>query len=170
MRLDNRNKILILGFILTLMASYFLAISRTLELRKIQKTQEEQKVLSQNVFQELDRLSEKESYLDAQFQQMDLEPTNLQNSLLHFLNQQGTGSPIKILDFKVPHVVVDGPMTTKTYLFTLEGGFPDILKVAHGLESQGNHGGISHISFEKQQDPRTRKTYLQATFHLEQIE
>ncbi|WP_228235542.1 hypothetical protein [Allomuricauda sp. M10] len=170
MRLDNRNKILILGFILTLVASYFLAISKTFELWKDQKNQEEQKVLAQNVFHELDQLSEKESSLDLQFEQMDLEPTILQNSLLHFLNQQGMEHRIKILDFKVPHIIIDGPITTKTYQFTLEGGFPDILKVAHGLEGQGNYGVISHISFEKQQDPKSRNTYLQTTFHLEQIE
>lgn len=170
MRLDNRNKILILGFMLTLVASYFLAINKTLEIRKVQKNQEEQKVMAQNVFHELDLLSEKESYLDVQFEQMDLESTNLQNNLLYFLNQQGMEHRIKILEFNVPHMVIDGPITTKTYRFTLEGGFLDILNVAHVLESQGNFGGISHISFEKQQNPRNGKTYLQATFHLEQIE
>ncbi|MEQ5790797.1 hypothetical protein J4E06_07020 [Muricauda sp. NFXS6] len=170
MRLDKRNKLMIGGFVLGLLVCYQLAIKKTLALRWQYLREAEQHELARDIPEKLADLRNKELQLDAQFEALNLGSTNVQNELLRFLNQQGGQHAVKIMDFKAPHVVREGNTTTRTYRFTLEGRFTDILKVAHGLESRGNFGGLAHMSFEKQHDLRQKRNYLQATLHVQQME
>lgn len=170
MRLDKRNKLLIGGFVLVLFVCYQLAIKKTLALRSqyLRETEQQEQVLDIPV--KLADLRNKELQLDAQFEALNLGSNNVQNELLHFLNEQGGQHSVKVMDFKAPHVISEENTTTRTYQFVLEGHFTNILKVAHGLETKANFGGITHMAFEKQWDLRQKKSYLQASLHLKQIE
>jgi len=170
MRLDKRNKMLIGGFVLGLLLCHQLAVKKTLELRAQYLKGTEQHERAVEIKGKLAELRKKEQQLDARFKAMDLGSANVQNELLRFLNEQGEKHSVKIIDFKAPHVAVEGSTTIKTYRFVLEGYFTDILRVAYGLETKRNFGGIAHMAFEKQLDPRKRKTHLQATLHLQQME
>ncbi|MCK0159121.1 hypothetical protein [Allomuricauda sp. F6463D] len=170
MRLDKRNKLLIGGFVLGLLLCYHLAIKKTLALRSQYYGETEQREQARDIPGKLANLHKKELQLDAQFEQLNLGSTNVQNELLYFLNEQGDQHLVKIIEFKAPHVVNEGSTTTRTYQFTLEGNFTDILTVAYGLETQTSFGGITHIAFEKQQDSRQKYNFLNATLHLQQIE
>ncbi|RIV36659.1 hypothetical protein D2V08_01730 [Flagellimonas lutimaris] len=170
MRLDNRNKMLVGGFILSLAVSYQLAIKKILALRSAHLKNTELRERAKDMPRKLAALRQQEMQLDAQFKKLYLESSNFQNELLRFLNEQGSGHSVKIMDFKALHVIIEGNTTTRTYQFILEGNFTDILKVVHALETQGSFGGVTHMAFEKQKDPRQRKSYLQASLHLQQIE
>tara|TARA_B100000949_G_scaffold229706_1_gene239032 strand:- start:1087 stop:1599 length:513 start_codon:yes stop_codon:yes gene_type:complete len=170
MQLDKRNKLLIGGFVLGLLVCYQLAIKKTLALRSRYLKETEQREQAKDIPEKLADLRKKEIQLDTRFGQLNLGSTNVQNELLHFLNEQGSQHSVKIMDFKAPHVVSEDNTTTRTYRFVLEGQFTNILKVAHGLETKANFGGITHMAFEKQRDPRQRKSYLQATLHVQQME
>lgn len=170
MRLDNRNKMLVGGFILSLVVSYQLTFKKTLALRSAHLKNTELRERAKDMPRKLVALRQREMQLDAQFRKLHLGSSNFQNELLRFLNEQGSEHSVKIIDFKAPHVIIEDNTTTRTYQFILEGSFTDILKVVHTLETQGSFGGISHMAFEKQKDPRQRKNYLQASLHLQQIE
>ncbi len=170
MRLDTRNKLLLGGFVLVLAISYHLAIKKTLVLRSGHLKATELREKAQDIPMELNALRQKELLLDAQFKDLDLGSSSPQNDLLRFLNGQSSIRSVKVIDFKSPHIAKEGPTTTKTFQFILEGGFQDILKVAHAVEVQGGFGGISHMVLEKQRDHRKRKSFLKASLHLQQIE
>ena len=158
------------GFVLGLLVCYQLAIKNTLALRSQYLKETEQREQVRDIPEKLAALRNKELQLDTQFGQLNLGSTNVQNELLRFLNEQGSQHAVKIMDFKSPHVISEGNTTTRTYQFVLEGHFTNILKVAHGLETKANFGGITHMAFEKQLDPRQRKSYLRATLHVQQME
>lgn len=170
MRLDKRNKLLIGGFVLALMVCYQLAIKKTLALRTQYLHDSEIQKQSKDLPLKLANLQRQELQLDTQFDQMDLGSGNVQNDLLRFLNEQGSEHSAKIIDFKAPHIISDAPTITKTYLFVLEGGFTNILKVVHALETNGSFGGIVHVSFEKEKNLRHGKSYLQASIFVQQME
>ncbi|MCK0160143.1 hypothetical protein [Allomuricauda sp. F6463D] len=170
MRLDKRNKLLIGGFVLALVVCYQLGIKKTLFLRAQYLGDMENREEARDIPRKLADLQKQEMYLDAQFEQLNLGSTNVQNELLRFLNEQGGQHSVKIIDFKAPHLVTEGATATRTYRFVLEGSFTDILTVAHSLETRASFGGITHMAFEKQHDPRQRKSYLQVSVHLQQIE
>lgn len=158
------------GFVLALVVCYQLAIKKTLALRT-------QYVHDSNIWeqtkdlpQKLANLKKQEQQLDTQFAGLNLKSTNMQHELLRFLNEQGSEHSVKVIDFSAPHVNNEGETTTSTYQFILEGGFSNILKVAHALETKANFGGISHMAFEKEKDLRHGRTYLRARLHLRQIE
>ena len=94
----------------------------------------------------------------------------MQHELLRFLNEQGSEQSVKVIDFNSPHVIKEGETTTSTYQFILEGGFSNILKVAHALETKANFGGISHMAFEKEKNLRNGKSFLQASIFIQQME
>lgn len=168
MGLDSRNKLLLGSFIVLLVLSYQLAIKKTLVLREVYVDGLEQVERATDIPTELATLAKKETYLDGQFQQLNLGSSSVQNDLLKFLNSHTGDHGVKIMDFGAPHLTQDGNTTYKSYIFTLEGNFKGILHVAHALENQGNFGAISHMAFTKEKDHRTKKTFLQATIHLEQ--
>lgn len=170
MRLDKRNKLFIGGFVLALVVCYQLAIKKTLALRTQYVHDNKIREQTKDLPQKLANLKKQEQQLDTQFAGLNLESTNMQHELLRFLNEQGSAHSVKVIDFSAPHVINEGETTTSTYQFILEGGFSNILKVSHALETNGNFGGISHMAFEKEKDLRHGRTYLRARLHLRQIE
>ena len=170
MRLDNRNKFLLGGFLLMLFLGHHLAFKKTMTLKEEYVANAEKQQLARHVPQELSMLAQKEKYLDAQFKALNLGASSLQNDLLKFLNGVSTANNVKVIEFRLPHGFREKDALVKTHIFNLEGGFTDILKVVHALEKQGSFGTISHAAFEKKEDHRNGKSSLQALIFLEHVE
>lgn len=170
MRLDNRNKFLLFGFMALLFLSYQLAIKKTIDLHADYLANLEYAELSKNIPVELAKLSQKENHLDTLFQLYNRKSSSLHNDLLQFLNENGKGRPIKIIDIMSAHRITESTSKIHTYPFILEGGFLEILQLAHVLETKGSFGGINHLAFEKKLDYRSKKHYLRAIVHLQQVE
>ncbi|WP_222984577.1 hypothetical protein [Flagellimonas meishanensis] len=170
MKLDNKNKLLAGVFFMLLFLSYPLAFKKTMALREEYTTNADKQQLAAHVPQELSMMTQKEKYLDAQFKAFNLGTSSLQNDLLKFLNEITVTRNVKIIEFKSPHRFWEKDSQVKTYIFSLEGGFMDILKVLHALEEQAGFGTISHAAFEKKKDHRRGKSHLQVLVFLEHVE
>lgn len=169
MKLDNKNKILFIGFVLLLFLSYHLAIKKTLYLRADYLGNLENQELAKNIPLELAALSKKEIYLDAQFDKRNLSSSNFQTDLLKFLNENDTTKSVKLIEFKSPHIFQDKSAENVTYMMKLEGRYTEILNVLYSLENQSGFGIISHTSFEKQSNHRTQKEHLQSSVFLKLV-
>lgn len=170
MKLDNKNKMLLLGFVALLFLSYHLAIKKTWDLRANYLTSVKNQELSKNIPLNLAKLSQKEKYLDVQFEKLNVSSSAFQTDLLKFLNEKTTENQIKTLAFGAPHLSTANQLTIKTHEFTLEGSFNGILRTLNTIETQSPFGTISHVQFEKHLDYKTRKSSLQASVHLRQVE
>lgn len=170
MKLDNKNKMLLLGLVALLFLSYHLAIKKTLSLRADYLGNLENQELSKNIPLEIAKLNQKEKYLDDQFLKLNLSSSAFQTDLLKFLNEKTTENNINTMVFGAPHLSTNNDLNIKTHEFTLEGTFNGILRTLNTVETQSPFGSISHIQFEKQLDYKTKKSSLLAKVHLKQVE
>lgn len=168
MQLNTKNKLLALGGLVLLILSYQLAIKKTLVAQKEYAINTERQVAIANLPNQLLQLSQKEQQLDAQLHHLNLEDTSMQSNLLKFLNRQTEIQKVKIIDFNAPHRIQTEQHLVETYIFDLEGGYVPIVKVLNALENNGGFGAITHLTFEKKKDYRSKRTYLQAQVFLEQ--
>jgi len=169
MKLTKKNKYLIFGFIAMLVISYKLALENTIVAKMRYSENVEKQASISNLPKQLSMLSQKEQFLDKQLQELNLEDTSMQSSLLKFLNKQVRQYKVKVIDFNSPHIITTENEEIATYIFNLEGGYTNILKTLNSLENNGSFGSITHVGFEKKKNYRTKRTYLQAEVFLEQI-
>jgi hypothetical protein len=166
MALDKRNKALLVGILLLLVASYYLAIDKTFAVRKQYQVLNKEVGQFSNLPQKLGMLEQQEVYYDSILTSMDLKDTSFQNTLLKALNQEAEKQQVQVMDFNRPHTYVEGDTRYDTYQFVLKGSFTQILQVLHALEQKGNYGELGHVNFEKKKDYRSQKEYLEATVFL----
>ena len=169
MKLTKKNKYLIFGILAMLVISYKLALENTIVAKMRYSENVEKQASISNLPKQLSMLSQKEQFLDKQLQELNLEDTSMQSSLLKFLNKQVRQHKVKVIDFNSPHIITTENEEIATYIFNLEGGYTNILKTLNSLENNGSFGSITHVGFEKKKNYRTKRTYLQAEVFLEQL-
>ncbi|MDC6390960.1 hypothetical protein PP182_19900 [Maribacter sp. PR1] len=162
MFLDKRNKLLLGGILLLLVASYYLAIDKTFAVRRQYIDLSQEVGQFSNLPQKLGMLEQQEVYYDSILTSMDIKDTSFQNTLLKALNQEAEKLEVKVMDFNRPHTYLEGDTQYETYQFALRGSFSHILKVLYTLERKGNYGELVHVNFEKKKDYRSQKEYLEA--------
>lgn len=169
MKIDNKNKLLFLGIVAMLFASYYLAINKTMLLRKESHRLSEQVEQFKDIPNKLAILSQKNIYYDSILGEMDLVDTSIQNNLLRTINQEASKNNIKVMDFNQPHLYQVGENSLHTYSFKLDGNYTDILKVVHTIEQKGSFGEIVHVDFQKKKNYKTNKYSLAATVFVQQV-
>lgn len=169
MKIDNRNKLLLLGIALLLFASYQFAINKTLLLRKESQRLGSQVEKFKDIPDKLALLNQKDVYYDSILGKMDLVDTSIQNNLLRTINQEATKNNIKVMDFNQPHLYQMGESSLLTYSFNLDGTYKNILRVVHTIEQKGSFGEIVHVDFQKKKNYKTNKYNLGATVFVQQV-
>jgi len=169
MKINTKNSILFLGIGAMCFASYYLAINKTILLRKETQRLEVQVEQFKDIPNKLALLSQKDAHYDSILGKMDLVDTSIQNNLLRTINQEATKNNIKVMDFNQPHRYQMGENSLHTYSFKLNGDYTDILKVVHTIEQKGNFGEIVHMDFQKKKNYRTNKYSLGATVFVQQV-
>lgn len=169
MKLNRKNKFLVLGIVVISLLGYFLAVKKTLLLQEEYHTLSQRDKLVQNLGMRFSILSKKEKNLDSQLSELNLGASSQQNHLLGVLNKLGVDNGTKIIEFKAPHTIQINNTVSKTHMFTLEGSYNSILRVIHYLEKYGGFGSVSHLNLEKKKDYRNGRLRLQARVFLEQV-
>ncbi len=163
----NRIGLLLVGFALFLYVSYHFAISNTLSLRKEYNTLTKELEGFKNFDDEFILLTQKNVQLDSLLTKLSLNDLSTENSLIRFLDIQSKEFNTSIVDFNPTHVMDLDNGTLSTYNFKLQGGFTDLLKVLHKIETESKFGELTHVSFIKSKNVRTRKSYLQVNVLLQ---
>ncbi len=170
MKLDNRNKLLIVGCLVLLFATYKLALSKTVAIREEYGNLKSKSIQAQDIPEQLALLAQKERYYDSIMQQMDIGDTSIQNNLLRTINEQAKIRNVKVMDFNPPHSHTFPDHKLLTHSIVLNGSYTDILQVVYVLERKGSFGDIVHMDFEKKKDHRKRKLFLEATIFVQHVE
>tara|TARA_R110002124_G_scaffold17532_3_gene73533 strand:+ start:419146 stop:419664 length:519 start_codon:yes stop_codon:yes gene_type:complete len=169
MKLQTKNRALILGFMLILLIAYHFAISKTFETRSELKTIETQTLGYGDLSVMNGKLKLKEVQMDSILSKNNLNNTSIQNNLLEVLNTKASDETFKISEFNEPHQVTQDAVTITSYQFTLQGNFEGMQEVVYSLEQEYSFGKITHVSFEKKRDFRKRKDYLKCSVILENL-
>lgn len=166
MTIKTKNIILITGFLLGLILSYQLAISKTVIIKKEYNILKHEETLFENTPQQVSMLQQKQHYYDALLSKYQLNGGSVQNSLLKTINTFADSANIKVISFLEPHVILNEDLKISTYQFSLEGDFNALLKLIHKLEQGTKFGEITHLAFEKKTNFRTGQVFLQARIFL----
>ncbi|GAB4160300.1 MAG: general secretion pathway protein [Winogradskyella sp.] len=162
MNSKQKNIVLIVGFITVLYICYILAVSKTLEQKELYNNLSKEVILSKNAPKQLSLLKQKEVYYDSLLTKYQLDGSSIQNNLLKVINSYAESNNLKVVSFLEPHVIAQNDLTIKTYDFTVEGNYNDIIKLIYQLEQQTKFGEIVNIHFEKKKNFRTGRYYLRA--------
>lgn len=161
MKLDKKNKLLLLGFLVVLYVCYSFAISNTVNYYKEYKNKQEQIAADSNMPKLVGQLIQKEKQLDQVLSKYDVNISeSFQNDLLKQLTSYSDGYHLKIVDFQEPHIISEKGFTTTSYIFSLEGSFNGCLAVLNKVENNPALGTIRHLNFVKKKNYKTNTDQL----------
>jgi Tfp pilus assembly protein PilO len=161
MKLDKKNKLLLLGFLVVLYVCYSFAISNTINYYKEYKAKQEEIAADSNMPKLVGKLIQKEKQLDQVLSQYDVNISeSFQNDLLKQLTSYSDSYKLKIVDFQEPHSVSQKGLTTTSYIFSLEGSFNGCLAVLNKVENNPALGSIKHLNFVKKKNYKTNTDQL----------
>jgi len=161
MKLDKKNKLLLVGFLLVLYICYSFAISNTINYYKEYKTKQEQIAADSNMPKLVGQLVQKEKQLDQALSLYDINISeSFQNDLLKQLTSYSDTYKLKIVDFQEPHSVSQKGFTVTSYIFSLEGSFNGCLAVLNKVENNPSLGIIKHLNFVKKKNYKTNTDQL----------
>nr|MUH40228.1 hypothetical protein [Zobellia laminariae] len=152
-----------------LLISYKLAFEKTFNSRSLYLQQASMVKSIKNTPQQLSLLNQKETYYDSILGKMNLSDTSFQNNLLKMLNREARTNSIKVIDFNQPHIYSNDSNIEKTFSFNLRGSYLGILKTVYNIEQKAHFGNIIHVHFEKKNNYRTRKSYLETYVLIRQL-
>lgn len=167
MKLNRKNKLLILGLILSLYLCYSLAIDKTIEYYKQYKDQKELISTTNNNPKLLFNLLLKEKQIDQWLSKNDYVSTAYQNELLKELNAYCSLHNLKIVDFKEPHKVIEKKSEINNYSFSVEGSFNTVLGLINKIENNPGLGFIKHLSTEKIMNYKSNEEYILTSLILQ---
>lgn len=163
---QQKNRALIVSFILALILCYNFAIKNTLQLKKQHNILSKKVELLKNSPYQLAVLKQKNIHYDSLITKFQLGGTSIENNLLKTINSFASNNNLKVVDFHEPHLSSNSELIIKTYDFTLEGTYNNINRLVYVLEQQTKFGEVISLHFEKKKNYRTGRFYLQARILL----
>jgi hypothetical protein len=153
MRLNRKNKLLLLGFLMCLIICYVFAISNTITYYKEYYSQKELLTDDDSNTKLVQQLQQKEKQLDLLLLKYDISTSEFfQNDLLKQLNSYSDIYNLKITDFKEPHILSEKEFVATSYIFSLEGSFNGCLALISEIENNPTLGSIKHLNFTKKRN------------------
>lgn len=168
MLLNKKNKLLLLGFILSLHICYSFAFSNTLSYYKEYKAKIDSLINLDNTTTDLPQLQSKEKQLDLLLTKNKLSGNDFfQNELLKSINSNAIKYQLKIIDFKEPHSFTENNQIIVSYPFTLKGSYNGTMALLNSMENNRTFGIIKHLNFIKKKNYKTNVDELLTEIILE---
>lgn len=171
MKLSKRNKLLVAGSIVALYLCYTFAISNTIIYYQKYKGQKEIINLNSSNPALYKKLHTKNRQLDTQLNNyLSRSDSSFQNELLSHLTALSEKHNLTILDFQEPHSALVNDLRVKSYRFSLQGSFNEILLALNTIENNPVLGYVQHISFLKKKNYKNNTYFLTAEVLLQRTE
>lgn len=170
MKLNRKNKLLLLGFIVIIYFCYNFAISKTIYYYKQYKSQQEMFSNTISSPKILAQLLLKEKQIDKITSQNNVQSTSFQNELLKELSNYCDAYQLKIVNFQEPHMYTEKETTTTSYSFSIEGSFNRVIMLLNKMENKQNLGIIKHVNSVKKTNFKTNQDYLVTTIIIQKID
>ncbi|KRD05427.1 general secretion pathway protein [Flavobacterium sp. Root901] len=161
MKLNRKNKMLAIGFLVVLYICYSFAISNTLNYYNEYKNKQQEIAEDSDMPKLVAQLVQKEKQLDQVLSNYDVKISeSFQNDLLKQLTTYSDTFHLKIVDFKEPHIISQKGFITTSYTFSLEGSFNGCLALLNKVENNPMLGNIKHLNFIKKRNYKTNTDQL----------
>lgn len=169
MKLNNKNKILIITSILFVIIAYKTAISKTFYYYASFNNTKEQLKNSENEKKALGFLYAKNKKLDLILKNNYSQQNSIthQNYLLKIISNLCEKHKVKIVNFEEPEVLSTEKEKITHYKFSIEGNFNNVLIFLNQLENKAFIGKILHFSTEKKMNYKKNNIEIISTIVLE---
>mgnify|MGYP003636214383 CR=1 FL=1 len=164
---QNKNRLLVAGFIVLLILSYRFSISKTIETKQALNAIENEAIGFDDMLSMNLSFKQRERNVDSILNKSNLDNTSIQNNLLDVLNAESAKGLFRIEKFESPHAFSEKEVTITSYIFNLQGSYEQMEDILYQLEQKYNFGQIVHVGFERKRDYRKRKDYLECTVIVE---
>jgi hypothetical protein len=167
--MNNKNKLLIIGFFLLLFMAYSFSIKKTMEAKQLLTTLRSDKELQETAQSKIFNLQQENAHLDSILRKRNLSIENsFQQTLLKKINSFADKEKITIISFEEPHQFESNKTNLKTYFFEIKGDFRALLKLINEFERQ-QLGQLTSLNFVKKKNYRTNRTELSCQFYIQKL-
>jgi hypothetical protein len=165
-----KNKILAIGFIVSLFIVYKFAVSNTIEVKKMVKILNDEKLLLNNISEKISNLQVKEVQLDVILKKRNISINHsFQQTLLQNVNSVAKKNSLQIMAFNEPHKYNNGVTKLFTYSFEVKGDYISLLRMINHLENL-QLGNLISVNFEKKKNFRSNTNFLTCKILLQKVE
>jgi len=169
MKLNKKNKILLIVIIVSFILIYKLAISKTVHYFSLLDSLNEK--IENSVVQNnaSNSLVIKNKKLDVILDKLNYnsEIKNHQNNLLKVINDNALKYNLTVVAFEEPKIIVDEKSKTTHYYFKIRGEYNKTLLLINYLENNATFGKIKHFYTVKQTNYKENKKYITTEIILE---
>jgi hypothetical protein len=164
-----KNKLLLVGFIISLILIYQFAIVKTIEAKKVVSILRKENALLHHISENITYLKKEEIVLDSILKSVDVSIDNsFQQTLLQKITVFTKKNKLQIIAFKEPHQLITNNTKLSTYAFEVKGTFISLLKMVNYIE-QLQLGELISIEYKKKKNYRTNSNYLICKIFLQKI-
>lgn len=169
MKLNNKNKILVLTSMLFVIIAYKTAVSKTFYYYTSYNNTKEQLKNSENEKKAIGFLYAKNKKLDTILKDNNSSKSsiNQQNYLLKTISNLCENHKVKIINFDEPEIFSTEKEKITHYKFSVEGNFNNTLIFLNLLENKPYIGKVLHFSTEKTMDYKENKVKIISKIILE---
>jgi len=155
--------------LLTVIAVYQFAISKTIDLyfENKQLTSQLAKVLTAD--EEIVKLNTEVQYLKKQLSEYTVDSIKNKEFIFHALAQFCKNTHVQLREFPVESVSNKEDYIIETNKIVAEGQYGDLLKLLHFIEFQGKIGRVSSVSFYTVRDHKKQKDILLMNIYIQTL-
>ncbi|MFY0602963.1 MAG: hypothetical protein JXQ93_03370 [Flavobacteriaceae bacterium] len=165
----QKNRALVIGFIIMLLVAYRFSFSKTIEIKTRVAKLEKDKAVLNNAEAKIKALKLEERYLDSILQSNDLSIENtFQQTLLIKVTALTKKHHLKLISENKPHIYRAANTNLQTYEIKVQGTFRNLMLFSNALEQQ-RLAKLSSLTFRKKRNYRNGKNYLESTLVLQRF-
>lgn len=165
----QKNRLLLVGFLILIAAAYQFSFKKTFELGSSLDKLTQDKLALDNAGTKLGLLQQQNVYLDSVLKSNDVSANqSFQQNLLQKVDGLREQHKVKIVSLDPPHEVKKDGAIIESYLIEVKGDFRNLMLFSSNLEKQ-RLGKFSSVDFTKKMNYKTRRKELTCSIILQRL-
>ena len=164
----KKNRILLVGSLLSILLIYELAIKKTIIAYANCKQMEVQLQTANDAPKMMNELRRKNAKMDLLLGN-EGKYADIQQSILGVVTDYCNANNLVLEQFPTPSVENNNGITIETNIITIEGEFGQLLNLIYLFEQKYKIGKVVSVNYKVKQDNLTRQIKLNVTIYLQNI-
>jgi hypothetical protein len=165
----TKNNILLLIAVIVLLFTYNFYITDTIHLVSDYNRNSDSLMQTENAVFLKQELKMKLRAVESRAGMSDKKDLDFQQQLLEIISRFSQQNKTVIRSIPQVSSYKEKDLLVESNVFVMEGSFRQLLSLLYLLEQKERIGKIASVKFKKETDLKTKKTYLLATYYLQNI-
>jgi len=165
----QKNKYLLIGFVLFLFLSYFMAISDTLAEWSAYGKLEKQASRLDETPQQLRGLQMKLKGLNYLIENKQRSHDGVHASLLNVITTYCDENSILLREYPGSRENIQNDLVIETNIFEVQGSYLKLLNLVYLLEQKQRIGKVASVKFQSKKDMQSKQQILTVTMYVQNV-